>query len=405
MNSMRIFRACKVFAAVWVVGQVHAASASTAPPTALPSPALKPVAQQADQAEERRYFLPLIQGWSLDVLSPPAKAMLDADMSARLKALDVEWRPQLEAAGLRWLAEARAAEPSATQLEIGMRLLARLNDELVGWLVSSPGTSREATEWALAQKPAYCRDRASLHTGQWALLADRLLFLQPLTGAERDAALAAEHQRLQAWLSGALPQTATPTPPPHLQAFQAAERQRAGDPVGSRGMLPWLSRQMLGERPPELHGGLSETCALVQWWLVGEVEKGALTPDEAMRQFRYGLLPDSRYLLFIPHSVRKLAHEALAGDYPPPAALFGVTGRTRATVLLDATGRVLEVLIMERHLSRPGLEPGRPALALEQMLDHAAYARLRATRFARPDASQLVKGVAREIKEVVWGFK
>lgn len=85
----------------------------------------------------------------------------------------------------------------------------------------------------------------------------------------------------------------------------------------------------------------------------------------AMRLFRFGTLPVSENLLFLPQEVRQRARSAAEGDDPPIAPRFEVTGATRATVLLDATGRVLEVQITGRRLNRPGLAPGRVSVAFE----------------------------------------
>jgi hypothetical protein len=391
MPAFQICHALAACAAAWVSSNVIAVT----PPPAVP----------AEAAADQPYFEALINDWSRGIVSPPSKTVLDTDMAARVKALGDELRPLLQAAGRRWLDEVRAAAPAATSGEINIRLMARLNDELVSWLVSSPGAAREAIEWTLVQQPAYCRERLSLHETQWALLADRLLFLQPLKGAEREAAIAAERQRWQAWLSGALQEPGTPTPPPQLQAFHAAEKQRGDEPVGRLAMTPWLSRFMLGERAPKPYGSLMEECALMQWWLANEVESAALTPQQAMRLFRFGTLPVSEKLLLMPSEVRQRARSGAAGDYPPIAQRFEVTGITRATVLLDAAGRVLEVQITGRQLTRPGLEPGRASVAFEQELDRAAFARLRAARFERPAEADVVKGVARKQLELVWSLK
>ncbi len=388
MHAFRICRALVAFAAAWLSSNVIALN----PPPAAP----------AEAAAAQSYFEAVINDWSRSVVNLPPKTALDADMAVHARVLGDELRPLLQAAGRRWLDEVRAAAPSATSHEIDIGLIARLNDELVGWLVSSPGAAREAIEWTLAQRPAYCRERSSLHKPQWALLAERLLFLQPLKGAEREAAIAAERQRWQVWLSGALQEPGTPTPPPQLQAFQAAERQRGDEPVGRLAMTPWLSRVMLGEQAPKPYDALLEECALMQWWLANEAERASLTPQQAMRLFRFGTLPVSDTLLLMPHEVRRRARSAAAGDYPPVAQRFEVTGATRATVLLDAAGRVLEVQITGRRLTRPGLEPGRTPVAFEQELDRAAFARLRAARFERPAAADVVKGVARKHVELMW---
>jgi hypothetical protein len=388
MPESRICRTVAACITAWVTWN---ATAATSPPAA-----------PAEAAAYQTDFEAVINDWSRSVVNPPSKSALDADMAARLKVLGDELRPLLQAAGRRWLGEVRAAAPDATGGEIELRLMARLNDELVSWLVSSPGAAREAIEWSLAQQPAYCRQRLSLHETQWALLADRLLFLQPLKGPEREVAIAAERQRWQAWLNGALQEPSTPTPPPQLQAFQAAERQRGDEPVGRHAMSPWLSRFMLGERPPKPYGGLMEECALMQWWLANEVERASLAPQQAMRLFRFGTLPVSEDLLFLPRDVRQRARNAADGDYPPIGQRFEVTGATRATVLLDSAGRVLEVQITERQLTRPGLAPGRAPVAFEQTFDRATFARLRAARFERPAAADVIKGVARKQVELKW---
>lgn len=345
---------------------------------------------------------PLIESWSRQIISVPAKPVLGADMAARLPALGAELQPLLAAAGARWLGELTTAMPGATAGSLYLPLMARLNHELVSWMVSSPGTAREGIEWKLAQQPGYCRERSSLHEDQWALLADRLLFMQPLQGAEREAAIAAERQRWQLWLAGGLKEAGTPTLPPQLQALQAAERQRGDEPVSPHAMSPWLSRMTLGERPPKPYGGLMQECALVQWWLINEVARTSLSPPEAMRLFRFGTLPASENLLYMPPETRRLIRTSPAGSYPPIAQRFEVTGTVTATVLLDATGRLLEAQITSRQLSMPGLAPGRAPAAYEQELDRASFARLRATRFDTPAATDLNKGVARKEVQLAW---
>ncbi|RVU49547.1 energy transducer TonB [Rubrivivax rivuli] len=401
MHAFRPWARAASFLATGLLGfgLASAQAPATAPvaPTAASAPA-------ALSAEERRYIEGLIDDWPGMVISLPAQLPLDADMAARAKTLTAEMELLMKAAGRRWLQEIRAAHPQASAPVTLLHLMARMNDELVAWLVSSPGAEREATEWRLAQHPGYCRLRSKLHEDGWALLADRLLFLMPLQGSERDAAIAAERQRWQRWLSGSLPATSSPMPSPQLQAFQAAERQRADEPVGTRAMTPWLSRQVLGERPPVPYGGLMVECALMQWWLANEVPRAGLSPEAAMRLFRFGTLPANENLLLMAGEVRQRARRAAAEDYPPIAQRFEVTGATEVAVVIDAAGRVRDVQIIRRTLQMPGLRPGHVPLALEQTMDRATFARVRAMRHAKPDASKLRQGVVSRQLELLWNL-
>jgi hypothetical protein len=397
---MHAFRPWTRAASFLATGLLALGMASAQAPARAPSAAAS--APAGLNAEELRYIESMIDAWPGMVISLPAKLPLDADMAARAKALTAEMETAMKAAGRRWLQEIRAAHPQASASLTMLHLTARLNDELVAWLVSSPGAEREATEWRLAQNPGYCRQRSSLHEDGWALLADRLLFLMPLQGSERDAAIAAERQRWQRWLSGGLPPTSSPMPPPQLQAFQAAERQRADEPVGTQAMTPWLSRQVLGERPPVPYAGLMVECALMQWWLANEVPRAALSPEAAMRMFRFGTLPANENLLLMAAEVRQRARRAALEDYPPIAQRFEVTGATEVAVVIDAAGRVRDVQIIRRTLQMPGLRPGHGPLALEQTMDRATFARVRAMRHEKPDASKLRQGVVRRQLEMLW---
>ena len=344
----------------------------------------------------------LIAEWSNSVVSVPDKLPLDGDMQARARTLSGEVGPALNAAGRRWLEEIRAASPQVSDLALSRPLMARLNNELVSWLVSSPGAAREDIEWRLAQKPSFCRERAELHQGQWAFLVERLLLLQPLQDSERESAIAAERQRLKLWLAGGLVEGSGPTPPPQLQAFQAAERQRAGEPVYAQAMVPWLSRQILGERAPLPYAGLMQECALMQWWLANEVQRRSLSPQEAMRLFRHGTLPANENLLLMPGAVRQRSRTAAIDEYPPIAQSYEVTGTTQFAVVLDAAGRVRDMQVTQRRLEMPGLAAGQVPLAFEQTLDRATFARVRAMRFDKPDADKLREGVVRQEMEFVW---
>ena len=323
-------------------------------------------------------------------------------MQYHAQRLNAEMASLMSAAARRWLAEIEAAEPGAGMATVYQRLMARANNELVSWIVSSPGEEREATEWRLAQQPSFCRVRSDLHEKEWALLAERLLLLQPLQGSERAAAIAAERRRFERWLAGDLPAQSTPTPPPQLQAFQAAERQRAGEPVAPNPMSPWLSRQVMGESPPKPYADTLQSCALVQWWLANEVQQRSLAPAAAMRLFRFGTLPASERLLLMRSSTRDRAFNAPIDDYPPIAQAFELTGVTRVALTRDASGRVRDVQIMQRRLQMPGLAPGQVPLAFEQTLDRAAFARVRAMTMDKPDPNTLRNGVARAELELVW---
>jgi len=401
MPFIRTLHARLVPAAVLllVLGAAAAQTAGVAPAT--PSSA----ASRPAPGIEPGYLDSLLQGWPQTLVTVPSKPLLDSDMQARAQALSAELRPLLIAAARRWLDEVRAALPQADEPALVNGWIARMNNEMVTWMVSSPGAAREGIEWRLAQQPGYCRDRQALHEDQWALLAERLLFLQPLQGSEREAAIAVERQRWERWLTGGLVESGSPAPSPQLQAFQAAERQRAGEPVAPHPMTPWLSRLVFGERAPAPYAHLDVSCTLVQWWLANEVQRRSLSPQEAMRLFRYGTLPPGEDLLLMPADVRKRARAAAIDAFPPIAEHFGVTGATRVAVWLDAAGRVRDTQVTQRQLTMDGLAAGQVPLAFEQTLDRATFARVRAMRFDKPDPDKLRDGVVRRDMEFTWKLK
>jgi hypothetical protein len=143
-------------------------------------------------------------------------------------------------------------------------------------------------------------------------------------------------------------------------------------------------------------------CALMQWWLANEVPRATLSPEAAMRLFRFGTLPANENLLLMAGEVRQRARNAAPDAYPPIAQRFEVTGATEVAVVLDAAGRVRDVQVTRRTLQMPGLRPGHGPLALEQTMDRATFARVRAMRHAQPDASQLRQGVVRQQMELLW---
>lgn len=315
--------------------------------------------------------------WALTMFDVPAEVVLDESLRREIESLRQEQIRRLHEQWPRWLeAEVKATGLPASDLEVGLRMMARFANELALWRVDRVDESHDRVWLAALERTTLCRHLVELRP-----LASLAAMLQQLPPDERPAALVAERELLGRW--GSTPRSIPARPVPSLDDGLEADLPawREGRRRPAMPMWPMVAWWLQAEDANEYRrAGVAADCAIHQWSALEGIRSGRLTPPQALRAWRYAMVLRLRDLLpqYAPDP------KAAPGDYPLLARRFGIEGGVTVEVERDAGGRVQAARVVGRDIRVPGVL-GVPAVAFEAALDEASLARARA--MAPPAAS------------------
>lgn len=273
-----------------------------------------------------------------------------------------------------WLSEEFAFESQAGKTpsfrEASAALLARLLNELALWQIE-PGDAHyeAATLTALRNGSVACYGIRDSLASDFTV---RVLRIQTLPPAEREAMLASERQLLTHW-GQARPNLAPwPDPLPQQAAYALLRR---GPPEGDHPRLalpPGLASDVFGNGVDYAALQPAERCLLQHWWLRESLRQG-MPPATVLNAFRYGtmLTAVARYGSTFDKPGGATGKD-VAGPppYPGVAKYFAVTGVTTVNVQLDRDGNPLQASVIGRQVQVPGIRGVRP-VAFENAFDDA----------------------------------
>jgi hypothetical protein len=247
---------------------------------------------------------------------------------------------------------------------------ARMLNELALWQIE-PGNAayEQAMLEAVKGSPGVCR--LELRAG-YPDFASRVMRLQAMPQAQRQAALAEERELLAHWGRPRAALAPWPDPLPQDAGMAVVARMRVEGPTPALALAPTLASVMLAR-----HTGYDELdeeskCLFQQWRLRTSLEQGA-TPAAALNAFRYGTMITAmaRVGRFFEEQNAGTASPAAgtgASAYPRLASVFDVQGRVTVRRRLDTAGRPSEVSVIKRAIAVRGIRDVRP-VAFENTFD------------------------------------
>jgi hypothetical protein len=293
-----------------------------------------------------------------------------------------------------WLNEERVVQSGAgrpwSSGSVYSAVYARLLNELALWQLE-PGDAgyESATLTVLRSAPGVCDV-----TGDYRLtdFASRILRIQALPVAEREAMLASERQLLTHWGQVRANPAPWPDPLPQQAAYVLLQRGPADADHPRLALPPRLAYVVLGKGRDYAALHPVERCVLQQWWLQESLRQG-VAPAVALSAFRYGTMltavdrfgdmdekpgtADGRDLSSPP-------------PYPGVAKHFIVTGVTTVSVKLDAEGNPVRAAVIDRKIEAAGIRGVRP-VAFENAFDAATtkYAMQEGRHYGKPSGDAL----------------
>jgi hypothetical protein len=265
--------------------------------------------------------------------------------------------------------ESRTGKPPSFR-EASTALLARLLNELALWQIEPGDPHYEtATLTALRNGPAACYGIRDSLASDFTV---RILRIQALPPAEREAMLATERQLLTHWGQPRADLAPWPDPLPQQAAYTLLRR---GPPEGDHPRLalaPGLASDVFGNGADYTALPPSSRCLLQHWWVQESLHQG-MPPAAVLNAFRYGtmLTAVSRYGSTFDKPGAATGKD-VAGPlpYPSVAKYFSVTGVTMVSVQLDREGNPLQASVIGRKIQVPGIRGVRP-VAFENAFDDA----------------------------------
>lgn len=295
---------------------------------------------------------------------------LDPDVRAAADELKRTHLARLDKLLRRWLDEEGARIGSLDQTgaaqELYASVLARLLNELALWQLDAGDAAYEAATLAvLKTSPGVCES-----TGTWgdSDFSRRVMRIQAMPAAQRDAALASEGQLLARWGEARPAPPPLPDPLPQDAVSALLKRWQDGGPRPALALPPALASELLSSRTAYASLSKDDQCAVQLWWLRLRLRQG-VTPADALSVFRYATL----------NTLVDRYGESPAADerpesgrpvYPRLARRFGVTGATTVRVRLDGEGLPQQAAVVARKVIVPGIRDARP-VAFEQIFDAA----------------------------------
>lgn len=300
-----------------------------------------------------------------------------------------------------WIREERAIQGAGSNTNrVYYAVVARLFNELALWQVE-PGDAayEQATLAAIRSSPAVCRSGSTRPNQDFAR---KVLRIQAMPPAGRQAALATEAALLARW---GTPRTALPAWPA-LHPHDVAKAALAGKTATSDGqesartpaLPPLLASLLLSDGAPYEKLARDERCLLQQWWLRASLAQGK-SQEAVLNAFRYGTLvmaSDRFYQESDEEADAAAANPSGRPPYPKFAARFDVTGKTTVSRRFDAQGKAIEASIVKREIAVGGIRGVRP-VAFEDALDAVTL------RYAlHPDTAPQASGAGSPLFTMVW---
>lgn len=266
--------------------------------------------------------------------------------------------------------ESRAGKPPSLH-EAYNAILARFLNELALWQIE-PGDAHyeAATLAALRNGPVACSGIRDALASDFTV---RVLRIQALPAAEREAMLESERQLLTHWGQARANLAPWPDPLPQEAAYALL---RQGPPEGDHPRLPLppgLAADVIGNDNDYAALQPGGRCVLQHWWLQESLRRG-IAPAAALNAFRYGtmLTAVGRFGTTFDKPDAAMGND-VAGrpPYPSVAKYFLVTGVTTVSVQLDRDGNPLQASVIGRQVQVPGIRGVRP-VAFENAFDDAS---------------------------------
>ncbi|MBW8897125.1 MAG: hypothetical protein JF619_03210 [Massilia sp.] len=295
-----------------------------------------------------------------------------------------------------WIEEERLHQSGAgkppSSGSVHYAVYARILNELALWQLE-PGDAHyeNATLTALRTGPGACEVPGDT---RFLDFASRIMRIQILPAAEREAMLASERTLLSHWGQPRANPAPWPDPLPQQAAYALLQRGPADADHPRLALPPVLAYRVLGKGVD--YAGLQfwERCTLQQWWLNESLRQG-VAPAAALNAFRYGTM------LTVVDRIGNAWDKPGAADVkdpagPPPfpviAGRYGATGVTTVNVRLDAAGNPLDAAVTGRKVEVPGIRGVRP-VAFENVFDAATvkYAMDKGRHYDKPSGKEPYK--------------
>ena len=300
--------------------------------------------------------------------------VLDPALRAAAEKIAEEHVARMDKLFPAWIEEERVHQSSAgkppSSNSVHGAVYARMLNELALWQLE-PGDAHyeNATLTALRTGPGACEVPGD---PRFLDFASRIMRIQILPAAERDAMLASERTLLSHWGQPRANPAPWPDPLPQQAAYALLQRGSADADHPRLALPPLLAYYVLGKGVD--YAGLQfwDRCRLQQWWLNESLRQGT-APAAALNAFRYGTM------LTVVDRIGNAWDKPGAADakdsagpppYPVIASRYGATGVTTVNVRLDAAGKPLDAVVTGRKVEVPGIRGVRP-VAFENVFDAA----------------------------------
>jgi hypothetical protein len=280
--------------------------------------------------------------------------------------------------------QAGAGKPPSSK-SVYLAVYARVFNELALWQLEPGDAKYENATLAVLRTSSNVCDV----TGDYNFtdFASRILRIQALPAAQREAMLASERQLLSHWGKPRANPAPWPDPLPQQAAYALLQQGPADADHPRLALPPRLAFTVLGQGKD--YSGLHpvERCVLQQWWLQESLRRG-VAPAAALNAFRYGTmltLSDRAGNAFDKPGADAVGDLASPPPYPGVASHFGVTGVTTVNVRLDPAGKPLQAAVIGRKIDVPGIRGIRP-VAFENVFDAAIvkYSIQEGRRYGKP---------------------
>jgi hypothetical protein len=314
------------------------------------------------------------------VLDPALREAADKIGAEHLARVDKLFPAWLEEERSRQVADGKT--PSSR--DVFYAVFARLMNEMSLWQLEPGDPAYERATLAVLRTAAGVCDLQG--DDRFTDFASRILRIQAMPPAQRDAALGTERQLLAHWGQPRAALAPWPDPLPQDAALALLERGPA-DPAHPRlALTPRMAAGVLGRREDYAHMHPVERCGLQQWWLQQSLREGT-APTTALNAFRYGTMltaVDRIGTAFDKAGQDDKPAPGAAPRYPAIALRFLATGVNTVRLQVDADGRP-KPSVVERRIEVVGIRGVRP-VAFENVFDQAllTFAAANPGRFPKP---------------------
>lgn len=304
----------------------------------------------------------------------PEELPIDAPLRDEAERIAATHLARVKAQLPGWIQEERTAHAAAGGKPDGSGIFyavwARLFNELALWQITPGDAAYErAILDTVISAPRICQVADAYRFSDYS---SRIMRLQAMAPAMRQAALATERSLLERWGKPHTDIAPLPQPLPQELGMVALHRMQAGGAPPPVALPPALASAMLAARGEYAQQPWETKCRFQQWWLRVNLAQG-MAPTAALTAFRYGtmLTADERMFdWFEPRDQPGKKAQVASGEspqYPALARRFQVTGVTTVTRTLDATGKV-DVQLTARETTVNGIR-GVRAVAFETVFD------------------------------------